>query len=287
MRNSLNIQNLKTMNDKILMLLIALILLFSCKKNHGPTTSKSGMATSYTTNSQSGFDQVSQTDSLYFDANQNLTKIRIIFYETRSGIIENDTSSFNFTINPATGLATSYTVMTHYSPGSEPETESHNLIYDNQNRLIMDTTITKQNDPVYQSSVHFTYAGNMAICSEYNLTVSLGYAPIAVDTITLNNGNISRQVHYEHAGSDSLVFDAANSMAINNYSGFANPLYSQRLSSSLGVFFRRQYLRLMPSYMDCLSKNLPSDGIVKWTTDANGRVISGLTADGITITFTY
>jgi hypothetical protein len=53
------------------------------------------------------------------------------------------------------------------------------------------------------------------------------------------------------------------------------------LSTSLGAFFINEQT------IDILSLNLPSDGMTKWTTDASGRVVSGLGTDGTITTFTY
>jgi len=63
--------------------------------------------------------------------------------------------------------------------------------------------------------------------------------------------------------------------------GVSNPLYNDRLSTSLGAFFRILHLA------DCLSKNLPADKNMKWTTDASGRPVSGLDTEGNTMSFTY
>jgi hypothetical protein len=195
-----------------------------------------------------------------------------------------DTGSYYFTIDPSTNLPSSYLSIYNKTGYPSPAHEPHLLFYDNQNRIIRDTILSDPGNPNDTVAYNYAYSGANIVCTRYsrdifnpaNLTYEWGLT--FTDTMIVNNGNLIRQTVNSLLGT---AWSQDYFYGVNNYTAYANPLYNPHLSQSLGVIFRNA------NVMDCLSRNLPADGIVNWTKDANGRVVTTLAADGTVTSYKY
>lgn len=265
------------MNKKLLLFGIAAFL-FSCKKNtSSPANASEVAATSYTYYSPA--NHYLATDTLTYNANQDLVKISHYDYDSSGGAasVYIDTGSYTFTVNPSTGLPTSYTMLWYKSALGVSENEIHNLFYDNQDRLIKDTLVSNlvsANDA--HIVAYYSYSGGNIVGNSYSQSSpdSISYT----DTITLNNGNVIRQAAY--TGDLSSNFQVEYN-TVNSYSSYTNPIYNSSLALNIGV------LLLDGNLFDALSKQLPADGMAKWTTDAKGRVVTVVGNDGSIYSYTY
>jgi hypothetical protein len=268
---------------KAIIIIGIISLLFSCKKSSTSTDNiPANLVTSVTRTNPT--DHYVEKDTLLYDVNQNLVQLSYIEYDSAPGSVYLDTGSYYFTINPATNLPTSYTY--NYFEGGYADsafTETDNLFFDNQGRLIDDTLLSEGTAAFDSTATYYTYSANTIVVTQYGVGV---YSPNQAsdwgydytDSLLLDNGNLVHQASYTLSNGTWYPDDLTN---VNSYSTYPNPLYNQRLSLSLGAFFLDQY------EFDCLSKDLPADGIVKWITDANGRVVSAIGTDGSTTTYTY
>jgi hypothetical protein len=110
------------------------------------------------------------------------------------------------------------------------------------------------------------------------VTKKNGWGITGIDTITLSNGNIASQNEYVK---DGPAWSVVYSYIVSSYSNYTNPLYALSQSSGLGAFLTNSNI------MDCISKNLASAGILKWSVDSSGRVISGIGENGDMTIYTY
>lgn len=265
------------------LILGVICILAACKKNaSSPTTLSSNLVTAVSYKNAIAHSTV--IFNLKYTSSQQIVQLGFYSYDTSSGVPSLDTGTISFAVNPSTNLPSSYTISGRKDIDSTVYVETHNLTFDNQGRMIKDTMVTGQSLPGDSAASYYFYANNLILCKGYSMyyydsvTLGYGWGPTEVDSLTLNNGNLANQVDELQNGTQ-WVLD--NSYMVNNYSSYANPLYTAQLSASLGAFFRIQNM------IDCLSKNLPSDGISQWTTDASGKVVSGLGTDGTVINFTY
>jgi hypothetical protein len=267
------------MNKKLLIPGIAIAtLLFGCNKNSSsPVNAATIGATSYTYYSPA--NHYLEKDTLIYNSSQDLVKISHYDYDSSGGAssVYVDTGSYAFVVNPSTGLPSSYTMLWYKSALGVSEDEIHNLVYDSQNRLIKDTlasNLVSANDAHLVD--YYSYSGSNIVGNAYSQgsSDSISYT----DTITLNNGNVMRQAAYTGDLSNNFQVEFTT---VNGYTTYANPLYNSSLALNIGV------LLLDGNLFDALSKQLPADGMAKWTTDANGRVVTVLANNGDIYSYTY
>lgn len=267
---------------KLLLTAAIAVILFACKKSASTLSSQSGLVSNNTSYFPSAQGKV--VTNLGYDAGQQITHFSWYDYDTSGATSNQDSVAYDFTIDPATHLPLSYIMTGWESSLSNSYTETHNLFYDAQGRLVKDTTITGQDLPGDSAANYFSYSANRVIVREYSMDAydtvdgSTGWGCITIDTINLVNGNIVDQEEYEQNGPD---WDLDYSYIVNGYSNFANPLYNTHFSNSFAALF------LDANLMDCLSKNLTSDDAVHWITDPSGKVISGSAPTGESTVYTY
>lgn len=271
------------MNMKKLLLIFGVaVILFSCKKSASTLSSQSGLVSSNTSYFPSAQGKV--ITYLGYDAGQQITHFSWYDYDTSGGIADLDSVAYDFTINAATNLPSSYIMTGWESSLSNSYVETHNLSYDAQGLLVKDTTITGQANPGDSAADYFSYSANRIIVNQYSMYAydtldgTTGWGCTAIDTINLVNGNIVDQEEYYQNGPQWLLDYSYN---INGYSNYANPLYNSNFSNSIAALF------LDANLMDCLSKNLTSDDGAHWITDPSGKVISGSAPTGESTVYTY
>ncbi len=273
---------------KTILILGTILGLFSCSKYQAPPGSSNPVEQSSTAqvNSIALYSPVSKNLTKYlfaYDANGNFIRLSYSSYDTAGGVATLDTGAYYFIIDPSTRLASSYTLVWNKA-NTGAASETHDLFFDDQKRLIKDTLITGQASSGDNASFSFLYPAGGIVSYRYTMNAydsvnkTNGWGVSGIDSINLSNGNIRTQYEYAQNGSAWVM---AYSYVVKNYSLYANPLHGLDQFSGLGALLRNY------NALDCISKSLPADGMTSWTADANGRVMSGLGADGSITTYTY
>jgi hypothetical protein len=214
-----------------------------------------------------------------YNANSAIVTLRGYTHDSSGGPALPDSVLISFAQTTANIPPASYDV-SYYSSGAV-NTDHHQLFYDNQNRAVRDSiTSSSVGD---QSTQHIFYDGvNETIQWLFpDAAAPGGYSVSQIDTISIQNNNISSDINYTVSGG------VENFIRLKTYQSSVkdNPLYSDLLSTSLGS------LMVFNNLGDYRSKNLPSQSTSDaggsqitlnyvWTTDASGRVIHGIGTDG-------
>ncbi len=264
---------------------IAFILL-SCSKSSSPNNPPTPTSpTSNLVTSLIAFNPVNHsksTEKFKYDSSKNLVILHVRSDDTSQGIVYLDSGSWYFTIDPISNLPVSYTTVFKKSDYTANDVQVHNLYYDNQKRVILDSLIsgTNQQGGLWSpSSFHYIYVNNLILGYDYGKNngdpvIQNGY----IDSMVLNNGNLVRKAGYS-ISNGSLTADFI--YTVNGYSIDMNPLYTPDLSNSLGAYLVHENL------FDGLSKNLTTDGGGNWVKDSIGRVVSGPGSFGDQFIFIY
>jgi hypothetical protein len=277
-----------------ILILGTILGLFSCSKQSSSTNQSS--PTNTTVGEQTSSSSQVASLALYSPSSKNLTKYAFVYdangnlvrlsynsYDTTGGIAALDSGSYYFTIDPSTQLASSYTLVWN-NANTGTASETHQLFFDDQKRLIKDTLVTGQAQTGHNTTFYFSYPAGGVVSNGYamnaydSLNKTYGWGLSGIDSISLVNGNIGSQYEYAQNGVSWVM---GYSYVVKNYSSDPNPLHGLDQSSGLGTLLRNY------NSLDCISKDLPSDGMANWTTDANGRVSGGLATDGSITTYTY
>jgi hypothetical protein len=271
-----------------ILLLGTILGLFSCSKNepaksNGNSGNFGGQNNGSQVSSLALYSPSSKNLIKYtfaYDANGSLSRLSYSSYDTIGGVAALDTGSYYFIIDPTSHLASSYTLIwSRTNAGAASET--HNLFFDDQKRLIKDTLVNDQGNP---TSFYFNYSANGILSHGYtmyaydSINKIHGWGVSGIDSITLVNANIASQYEYAQSGA---YWGMSYSYVVRNYSAYPNPLYGLNQSSGLGALLRNY------NSLDCVSKSLPADGMSGWTADGNSRIVSGLATDGTITTYTY
>ena|GEM_PF-7127092 len=112
----------------------------------------------------------------------------------------------------------------------------------------------------------------VAIFSLASFSLHLG------DTIVLSNGNVILQTMTIE---DTALGNTNYLNVIGSYANYANPLYHSGQAFNIGVLF------LNARIFDALSRNLFSNGVLNFTTDATGRVVSVANVNGSGYKYVY
>ena len=277
---------------KTVLILGAILGLFSCSKYQPSANSNNNGNSGSTQNSNNSrvaslalYSPSSKNMTKYlftYDASGNLVRLSYSSYDTTGGIAALDTGSYYFMIDPSTQLATSYTLVWN-NANTGTASVTHLLFFDDQKRLIKDSVVNGQAQSG-AAAFYFLYPASGIVSNAYamnaydSLRKTYGWGLSGVDSISLVNGNIGSQHEYvQHGGSWVMGY----SYVVKNYSAYSNPLHGLDQASGVGALLRNY------NSLDCVSKSLPSDGMVSWTADANGRVVGGLGTDGSITTYTY
>ena len=194
---------------------VFVILLASCSK-----TSRSGnsnvpafylsSATTYTAGT-------TVIDSFSYDSSYRVTQFSQFEYDTLGGTPTLKTWSANFAFPGSSTSPDSYT----YTSNSISQT--HNLSYDGQGRIIKDTCTTTG------YVAYYSYPnGNIATTVLFNGSANNNQ----IDTIFVGNGNVSA-VHSYVSNSTGTADSLVGSLQFG-FSSTANPLYHSALTASIG-----------------------------------------------------
>jgi hypothetical protein len=217
-------------------------------------------------------------DTFRFDAT---SRIFSISFQSLNGTAPDqtvDSGSFYFSFSSTSWQPSGYILVGRKSIDINDVTETHQLSYDTENRLILDSMISSSASGYDPKGAHYYYFDNLVVIQTY-LQGNTDYS--RRDSIVSIEGNFSYFSEYYLNGTDWTRSYSYN-MTINK--NYKNPYYSASLSKSLGAFL------LYTCGIDFLSKNLTNGAslpVFTWTTDSKNRVISGSATDGSYIKYTY
>jgi len=264
------------------------ILLFSCKKNDpGTPTSNGTILTSIRVEDYSGTN-VSTLDSFYFDNSGRIVQMVHWDYDVAPSHAFYDSMTYKFTYNGSGNRPVSYTNTLFYaSDNNESYTEDHTLSYDNQGRLIFDTSLAVYPTGSVARESYFKYTDGYTVINQ-----SIAHKDVT-DTIFINNGNVAKFSAYaDSLGTGNFDFGYRYS-----YAAIPNPLYNAATSTSIGalLYVRTYYLDFISTYVPSASKDIfyASDLTYSYTVNAQGLPAKGQAKDRTTgeleesITYTY
>ena len=192
-----------------------IMLATSCSK-----TSKSGNAdvpAFYLSSATTYSAGTTVVDSFSYDSSNRVTQFSQFEYDTLGGTPAVKTWSANFALTGTTAPPASYTYTTNGS------TQTHNLSYDGQGRIIKDTCSTTG------YVAYYSYPnGNIAMTVLFNGST----ANNQIDTIFVGNGNVSA-VHSYVSNSAGTADSLVGALQFG-FSSTANPLYHSALTASVG-----------------------------------------------------
>ena len=142
----------------------------------------------------------------FYDKNNNIASLRIYSHDTTPGTIQNDDSTIlNFTqyLN-ASVLPDAYDILFYYAGTASPgETDHHQLFYDNQNRIILDSISASSASSFTIERFSYDLSGN--VFGDYLVGDPLnGYSSIQKDTFYIQNDNVIKDVSFQEPGGDSI-----------------------------------------------------------------------------------
>lgn len=252
-------------------LALGIITVWSChKSNSSKNPSDSGNYLSSATSVTAGTRIV---DSFDYDSAHRITQFIQTKYDTSTGTAELVVATTQFTLPSGTNPPTGYV----YSINGNAVT--HTLTYDNQGRILKDTC------PATSYVAYFSYpSGNIAATILFTGTANSA-TNNEIDTLFMSNGNaatINTWMPNNAATADSLQGSLKFS-----YSGTANPMYHQSITSSIGPLLYSLTVNGLGGGMDPVSQKAPSsfsgtiDGLpgsltigFSQTTDSKGRLSS-------------
>jgi hypothetical protein len=216
-----------------------------------------------------------------YNTKAQLATINLYSYDTSSGTPVIDSFIVSFTLTQAINPPSAYDEVYHYQ--NDPpagESEHHELFYDMQNRITIDSiTASSMNGFAVQ---HYLYdnTGNTTVQWLFGDPQTPGsYTINQIDTMFIQNENIMTDINY------SVTDGTLNHLFTRSYSTHINPLYNTSLANSLGC------LMVFNNFFDFRSNYLPTHFIDQengsptvtinylWTTDATGSVVSGVGTD--------
>jgi hypothetical protein len=267
---------------KYLVILLCMgIALPACQKSSNPGSppqTQDSLLKSLTIQDVENHTKVTEVFS--YDQNNNIASLRIYSHDTTPGTIEDDDSTIlNFTQTNASGLPDAYDFLIYYSGTATPgETDHHQLFYDNQNRIILDSIDASSVSSFTIERYSYDLSGN--VFDDYLAGDPLnGYSSIQKDTFYIQNDNVIKDVSFQEPEGDSIHVIG------RSFSNEINPLYLNPFSKGLGVLlganslidFRSVYL---PTQVSSQVQGLPYTVLnFVWTKDAAGRVIHGVGTD--------
>ena len=223
---------------KSILSLCILIFFFACKKNDSNTPASTGTLVTSIRSSDYTQQQLS-IDSFVYDDHKNIIRIIVWDIDTLQVPVISDSTVLKFTYTGSGANPSSYLKNYYYgSTSGTPiisDTENHTLTYDNQGRVIFDTT-----------SDNGGRARRFKYTSSYIAVNQVPYKD-TYDTLFLNNGNVTAYSAY----SDQYGIDFAN---VYTPAGTQNPFYN--VNSAIGAAIGP--LVFIEAYVDFISKNSPA-----------------------------
>lgn len=246
---------------------VALILITSCTKNNDlanpePTpdiknpTDSSEEITYSLPNSVLQYQviyQQSKTLTDYtFKSDTQIAEIRIRKYDTLSVLTYIDSTIYSFRLDRNDGLPSYYEKKGHIQLGLNRyhiTTEKHELLYDNQRRLIKDSmtsNVTSEGNNAGIDVDLYIYSENYIAVKRVGKS-NYGDVVAYRDTIFLNNSNVSaHKIYYTGGGGSELQESSAFQTSI-----YANPYYNPSVAQTLGALFVKNHIGdfLSPKFM--------------------------------------
>jgi len=250
--------------------LIVATCLFSCSKSTPtppPVTppEQDSLLNSYSVYYPQG--RVKFIQHFFYDSVRQLAGIRAYKYDSSVSLPKTDSFYVIITTSSLSVPPVSYDFI-NFNPSI---TEHHLLLYDNQNRMTLDSMVSTTGPDHYDLHASYDGYGN-SIFEWFNSNVMN-----QIDTMYITNENISNEIIYDH---DNFYWWRLTTPGTRN-----SPLYKEQFAKSLGCLL---YVKGLGDYR---SKNLPSqmqDTVVgygarnyhyAWTTDVAGRVVEGTAAN--------
>src|SRR5664279_4297764 len=224
--------------------------LFSCNKSNNPDPTPSTQ------------DSLPKIASLYlpqvhskgveyfaYDKQTRLISIRAYSYDSSSGSPVIDSFFISSSLDASHNPPSAYDEALHFQ-GDPPagETEHHELFYDGQNRVTVDSiTMSTQSSFSVQ---HYLYDNNGNTTIEWlfgDPQIPGSYTVGQIDTMFVQNETILTDINY------SVSDGTLNHLFTRSYSTHVNPVYNTALANSLGCLMVFNNL-----IFDFRSKYLPS-----------------------------
>jgi hypothetical protein len=254
----------------ILSIVLAVLSIVACKKSG--SSGNSGSNNSWLSSVSSWSPQTMIVDSFTYDSSHRLASFIQTAYDTSSG--SPITNSWSAVFALPGGSSTPPQTYTNNLSGV---TETHQLSYDGQGRIIKDTSLGSSGWVIY-----FSYPnGNIAITALYNGTI----ANSIVDTLFMSGGNIG-SVHV-YGPNNAGTADSLEGEVKYGFGSIGNPAYHATLTGSIGPLM---YILAISGYggnLDAISQNainsmsgvgsgLPPGVTIDFTltTDSQGRLSS-------------
>jgi hypothetical protein len=270
--------------------LIILSALFSCTRTVTPTPPVPPATTSSLSITEYKPHVQKLVTDLTYDADQWPATIRIHSFDTLGGIGYRDTALITFQRSNSANPPESYDInwLIGTSPPDFGATEHHLLYYDNQSRIIKDST--SQTTGLDLASTVFIYNGNLITIQKYSYAAQVpgSWLMYEQDTLNLASGNIGGYIGYYLGNGTSPIFTELDSYMSSDA---GNPLYQPSVANSLGALFRSDFIgynyigdfispKLMSQWGYTPSQNQALTQLdYAWTTDTQGRVVQGSGTD--------
>jgi hypothetical protein len=261
---------------KNILSICTLIFLFACKKDNSNTPSSTGkILTSIWANDLSG-SNVLTVDSLSYDNIGRLLRIIQWDYDNTQDSALYDSVIWKFTYNGSGNTPSTYSTTLYYAAdNNENYTEDHTLSYDNQSRVIFDTSLAVYTSGSVPRESYFKYTAAYTVINQ-----AAAHKDIT-DTIFMNNGNISKFSAYaDSLGTGNFDFGYAYT-----YAGTPNPLYNSTISACVGpLLYVRTNLDFISKYLPAASKDIfyAPDLVYSYTANSLGLPVKGLAKDRTT-----
>lgn len=236
-----------------------------CSKNNSGTPSTTP---AYLSSARFFTPRMQVVDSFHIDFNKRIIQYTQYKYDTTSGSPAVDSILVSFTYSGGHTGPDSYML----SRPSVGFSETHQLSYDGQNRLLKDTTVNGSGNFAL-----FSYPGTDQACN-FNYGNSPG--TIKSDTLFITNGNVSSLRVYvaNSAGTGDTIFSVMNFA----HSSYPNPAYQQQTASTIGMLLFNLTIIGFSGYADFTSPAIADHLIqifpnsqsilLSFTTDSHGRV---------------
>ncbi len=260
------------MKSSILLLFIS-CLFFSCKKD-SPTNSNNSTVTQIAAlRVYNAADHILGLDSLIYNSNGNLVGYKSWTIDSTNGPVITDSASYSFTWTTGTAGPVSYTLTSLVNGRPAVPMETHQLAYDNQNRIIKDSLMSGGDS--LRVAAHYGYIGNLITIDLFSYNGN--YIEYEKDSLTLTGSNISKFSNH---------WDLSSTMFTNyeqyTYGNSPNPLYNKDLANALGPLLF-EVLRgdfISTQLVTGINAADVSDGSTytenySWTLDSKGRVVAG------------
>jgi hypothetical protein len=254
-------------------LLFISCLFFSCKKSSPVNPNNGTGAQIASLKVYNAADHIIGIDTLIYNSDGNLVGYKSWTIDSTNGPVITDSASYSFAwTSGATGPA-SYTVSSLVNGGFPAPMETHQLYYDNQNRIIKDSLMSGGDGS--RIVALYGYNGNLLTIDLFSNTGS--YLEYEKDTLSISGSNISKlSNHWDLSSNQFTTYQQYT------YGNSPNPLYNKALSNALGALLY-DVLRgdfISTQLVTVIQAQDVSDGSTytedyQWTLDSKGRVVSG------------